>query len=201
MTSVPKEGNNWKNPSIPNRGWRCVDIYDGNPEGDHDMALCQMCNEREIRYIHVMAHPDLPFTMQCGCVCASNMEGDHEAPKKRERDLKNRIAREREAARQARERAQRDLDEHIRDRKFARMPLSIWDRTKKGGYHEELDTIYMLIFERKDGWSWKLDPCWRDKPIWGRNTHRSAEDAWDELKEKVDDLFEFRIRRLREALG
>ena len=63
----------------------CVDVED---LGDVD-AVCQMCEVKEIRYVHVMEHPD-GHRLGAGCECAGKMEGSPDAPVRRERSKRNR---------------------------------------------------------------------------------------------------------------
>lgn len=78
----------WGLPDFPNRDWTCVAVED---LGDVD-AVCQMCEVKEIRYVHIVEHPD-GLSLGAGCVCAGKMEGSPNAPVQRERSLKNRARR------------------------------------------------------------------------------------------------------------
>lgn len=75
----------WGQHDFPKRDWVCVDVDD---LGDLE-AVCQMCELKQIRYVHFMEHPD-GLSLEAGCVCAGKMEGSPEAPRERERSLKNR---------------------------------------------------------------------------------------------------------------
>lgn len=80
----------WSEKDIPKKGWSCVDIDDlGEPS-----LVCEMCETQDIRYVHVMEHPDYPELLRVGCVCAEHMEQDYVRPKEREKRLK-RVARRR----------------------------------------------------------------------------------------------------------
>ena len=48
-----------------------------------------MCETQEIRYVHHMEHPDYRDSLGVGCICAQHMENDYEAPRRRERTLRN----------------------------------------------------------------------------------------------------------------
>lgn len=77
--------NKWNDPAVPKTGWRRHEIYDlGAVE-----AICEMCGEKEIRYIHVMKHPDWPKALSTGCRCASNLCGDMESERKEDTRLQN----------------------------------------------------------------------------------------------------------------
>ncbi|WP_420417412.1 hypothetical protein [Pacificispira sp.] len=52
-------------------------------------AVCEMCETQDIRYVHYMSHPDHQEILGVGCVCAEHMEEDYEAPRRRERLIRN----------------------------------------------------------------------------------------------------------------
>lgn len=75
----------WTQLGVPHKGWRCVDIEELE-EQDH---LCEMCEARHVRFVHVMEHPAYGETLRVGCVCAGHMEEDPVGARKRETDYKN----------------------------------------------------------------------------------------------------------------
>jgi hypothetical protein len=88
-------GVGWSRPGVPHRGWTCVDVEDlGEPD-----EVCEMCQTAEIRYVHIMQHPDWEGELRVGCVCAGRMEEDYKRAEAREAELKRvvrRMERERE---------------------------------------------------------------------------------------------------------
>lgn len=80
----------WSQPGIPHKGWVCIDTADlGEPS-----AICEMCETREIRYVHYMEHEDYGGkTLACGCVCAGRMSEDYVGAKERETSLRNTASR------------------------------------------------------------------------------------------------------------
>ena len=90
-------GAHWNQEGIPHKGWQCVDVIDLRGDGesaeDTEYAVCQMCGNEKIRYVHIMEHPDLDENFDVGCVCAEKMSGDYEGPQRREAKLRNRAAR------------------------------------------------------------------------------------------------------------
>ncbi|MDI1312004.1 hypothetical protein, partial [Prosthecobacter sp.] len=58
-----------------------------------DYEDCQFCEHEQIRYVHILAHPEYSDTIRVGCVCACNLTNDYVEPKRRERLLRNRTAR------------------------------------------------------------------------------------------------------------
>jgi len=79
----------WSDPRVPTRGWECINIEDL----EEPAAICEMCETTEIRYVHVMHHPEYPDTLDCGCICAGHMQGDPVAAREREANIKRRGAR------------------------------------------------------------------------------------------------------------
>lgn len=75
----------WSATDVPHKGWTCIDVEDlGAPD-----AICQMCEVKDIRYVHHMQHPKYSGTLGVGCICAENMEQDYVNPRLREHRLKN----------------------------------------------------------------------------------------------------------------
>ena len=83
----------WGQKGVPHKGWTCID----NDElAKDERQTCQMCETMQIRFIHVMQHPDYAGPLECGCICAGRMEENLNAAKDRERVFKN--SRKRRAA-------------------------------------------------------------------------------------------------------
>ena len=82
-----------KNTDLPETGWVCNGISDIQPKRE----TCQFCEKAQIRYVHLMRHEEWPEELRCGCICAGHMEEDLIGAKQRERDLINKIAREKAA--------------------------------------------------------------------------------------------------------
>jgi hypothetical protein len=79
----------WTQPGVPHRGWRCVDIEE-QEEQDH---LCEMCEARLVRFVHVMEHDAYEGVLRVGCICAGHMEEDLVGARMREAAYKNDRAR------------------------------------------------------------------------------------------------------------
>ena len=60
----------WTQSGVPHKGWRCVDIE----ELEEQEHLCEMCEARLVRFVHVMEHGNCPEILRVGCICAGNME-------------------------------------------------------------------------------------------------------------------------------
>jgi hypothetical protein len=55
-TAVATQRGKWSQVGVPHKGWRCIDVEDlGSPN-----QVCQMCESREIRFVHRMEHDDYP---------------------------------------------------------------------------------------------------------------------------------------------
>lgn len=75
----------WREPGVPHKGWSCVDIEELE-EQDH---LCEMCEARHVRFVHVMEHANYDGPLRVGCVCAGHMEEDLAGARKREAGFKS----------------------------------------------------------------------------------------------------------------
>jgi len=90
--AIPRETTatgKWTQPGVPHRGWRCVDIEERD-EQDH---LCEMCEARLVRFVHVMEHHDYEEVLRVGCVCAGHMEEDLVGARRREAGFRSDRAR------------------------------------------------------------------------------------------------------------
>lgn len=76
----------WTAPDVPHFGWTCDDMIDL----EASLAVCEMCEGRIIRYVHVMFHPHYPELLRCGCICAGHMGDDLGGARMREHELKRR---------------------------------------------------------------------------------------------------------------
>lgn len=51
-------GNLWSTAGITHKGWLCVEVIDlradVTPSEETDYAVCQMCGNERIRFVHVM---------------------------------------------------------------------------------------------------------------------------------------------------
>lgn len=78
---------------MPKSGWECTGMTDlGDPS-----AICEMCEVQEIRYVHSMEHKEWPTTLECGCICAGNMEANAARARVRDGILRARAARKKRA--------------------------------------------------------------------------------------------------------
>lgn len=118
--------NLWKRDDVPHSGWICTGVTDlGAPVG-----ICEMCGHQIIRYAHHMIHPQY-HPLVAGCYCAGKMEGDPEAARERERDLKNQLARK---------------ESFIRRQ---------WKRSRNGNEYLRIRGHVLVLYELKSGGGWK----------------------------------------------
>lgn len=124
----PKLFSLWGNENVPHSGWICVDIQDlGMPS-----IKCEMCGKNIIRYVHYMEHKDYPNILKVGCVCAGKMEGNIEAAKYRERQLKSN-------------------DYYLVDNRQ-------WKKSIKGNDYMKYDEHVVVIYQTKDNkWRYSID--------------------------------------------
>lgn len=89
MTRDRTDRGKWSELGVPKFGWSCVDVDDlGEPS-----QICEMCGVAEVRYIHVMHHPEYPEELLVGCICAEHMEQDYVRPREREKRMRTLAAR------------------------------------------------------------------------------------------------------------
>jgi hypothetical protein len=89
MTDGHTKRGKWSQPGVPHIAWSCVGVEDLQEAPE----LCAMCESTQIRYVHVMEHPDYPKTLGVGCVCAEHMEQDYVRPRLREQNLRSKSQR------------------------------------------------------------------------------------------------------------
>ena len=139
----------WSQVGVPHKGWTCVSVDDlGAPD-----AVCEMCETQEIRYVHHMEHPDYRKSLAVGCICAQNMEDDYEAPRRRERTLRNAAIR--------------------RSRWLSRK----WKVSAKGNAYLNTDGMNITVYRRtRDLWSARIEECATGRFVMSRGRYTN-EDA------------------------
>jgi hypothetical protein len=114
----------WTQPGVPHKGWSCADIEDlGEPS-----EICEMCETQEIRYVHIMEHPDYAEALRVGCICAGHMEEDLERAQLREKTFK--------AGRQRR----------------ARWLSRTWRCSQRGNEFLNVSGFNVVVFRAGGGW-------------------------------------------------
>jgi hypothetical protein len=81
----------WGQAGVPKKGWSCMGIEDlGEP-----LAICQMCERMEIRYVHEMENDNYDEILRVGCICAGHMQEDLIAARHRDAEMKSRAGKRR----------------------------------------------------------------------------------------------------------
>lgn len=150
--------NLWKRDDVPHTGWHCVGVIDlGAPVG-----ICEMCGHQIIRYAHQMEHPEY-HSLICGCVCAGRMEGNIEAARQREAEMKNAQARR---------------------IKFTQRK---WKRSVKGNEYLKIEGHIIVIYafngndsRKRSSWKFSIDKEFSKMSYMTREEAMSA--AFDELE-------------------
>lgn len=157
----------WKRKDIPHKGWECIDVIDLGEDADENEEIsyekCEMCGFEEIRYVHIMVHPEYDGQLRVGCVCAEKMSEDYVNPRKREKTLKNKVARK---------------------KTFMKKPWSY--KEEKGTYSKKYKGEYITMMKGRYG-SWGI--FFAKQSIWNFNgkkilTFEEAENVAFEVFEK-----------------
>ncbi len=164
----------WSQPGVAHHGWTCIGMEDlGSPS-----ATCEMCESVTIRYVHTMQHPEYPYPLGVGCVCAENMEEDYVNPRLREKTLKTTARKTRERERKERERLH--WEEFERQRKEE--PLE-WRTSSKGNPYANIGFYNVAVFPTAERWSLRV--ALADKAIFFDSAFATKEDAKKAAKSAV----------------
>lgn len=153
--------NKWKCDDVPHDGWVCTGVSDlGEPS-----AVCEMCGEQIVRYVHHMTHHHYR-SLNVGCVCAGKMEGDIQKARQRERDFRKRETRRRTFMNRP-WRHSRDGNEYLRMKGHVLVLYCIrnvgwtfyFDGVRGGALYPDREAVLEAAFERLD----------REPPISGEN--------------------------------
>jgi hypothetical protein len=84
----------WLHDAVPKLGWSCAGIVDlraRDPQAPTE--ICQMCEGRHLRYVHILRHDLWPEPMRVGRICAERMEGDPPEVARRDRQIRSEASR------------------------------------------------------------------------------------------------------------
>jgi hypothetical protein len=95
-------------------------------------AVCDMCEMQEIRYVHTMEHPRYSEALRCGCICAGHMEGNPDAARDRETDMRNRAGRK------------------------ARWLSRRWRRSGRGNPFIKAADYLIVVYPQADHWAFRI---------------------------------------------
>jgi hypothetical protein len=93
----------WRDPDIPETGWKFVGMCDLEFEHMRDETIpsrkrCERECGASIRYVHRMVHERKRLRMEVGCTCAGNMEDDPKAADERQKTFESTAQRASERA-------------------------------------------------------------------------------------------------------
>jgi hypothetical protein len=157
LDAIASGSGKWSKPGVPHKGWKNVGEVDLREEDrDAELEVCEMCEAREIRYVHIMEHPKYPSELRCGVVCAGKLAEDYEGAQLREKRMRGRATRR----------------ENFHKRKG-------WKVAKNGNPYIVVEGYHIAIAQRNGGRAWavgvKLDGA--IKHIWGEKIYHSVEAA------------------------
>lgn len=137
----------WTVPEVPHKGWTCVHFEDL----DTPAETCEMCESAEIRYVHVMQHPEYPDTLRCGRICAGHMAEDYAAAEERERKAQNRATR--------------------RQNWLTRN----WRISGKGNWFLNTDGFNIVVYPEGQWWKARITHRETGRGFWSKRTYHSAD--------------------------
>jgi hypothetical protein len=147
----------WSDPGVPHRGWECSGVDDLG-EDPVNWQTCEMCESQEIRYVHTMVHIDYPSWLECGCVCAGNMEGSVNHARARERRYKAGAKRR-------------------SDRLIAWSNPATWNRSQRGNYWRKDHGYVATLFQQGPQWKWVISNDHNDFKRFSPHGYAKGEDA------------------------
>jgi hypothetical protein len=118
----------WDKTVVPHDGWRCIRIVDHGKQNH----TCDMCEAREVRYVHWMEHDDFTGVLKVGCECAGRLERNPDAAEERERVMRNRAARR------------------------AKWPARKWRVSRKGNPYLRRAGYCFTVWPKGAGWSFAV---------------------------------------------
>jgi hypothetical protein len=143
----------WSQPSVPHKGWTCVGVEDLEEPSER----CGMCESVEIRYVHVMEHPNYQGTLGVGCICAEHMEQDYVGPRLREKRLQSTARRRLTWAKRT------------------------WNRPVRGNLYLNVEGFNLTIFQNSDvaghHWGLKITHRASGRAQYGRRRYQSEDAA------------------------
>jgi hypothetical protein len=162
----------WIEPGVPHRGWTCATVEDLRfDDPDCELAICEMCQVREIRYVHRMTHPDYPDELGVGIICAGHLEQDYAAAVERERLVRNASAQR------------------------ARWLSREWRCSSRGNeYLKTRDGFHVVVFRKCHGWSGCVEYLETGVKVFARRAYPTSEraklaafDAMVILRKQIDE--------------
>lgn len=121
-----------------------------------------MCGKEEIRYVHVLSHPEVTDEYRVGCVCAEKMTEDYVNPKERQKQLENR--------------AKRKENWKYKD----------WKQSQKGNDYYKFEEHLLVIFRDKktNKFKYTIDGNF------GLKSYQCLSEAKEAIFNKIDEMKE-----------
>ena len=132
--------------SLPRCGWDLISVED---RGEPDFE-CEACGYTEVRYVHVLMHPENDDTISVGSVCCERLTQDYANPRDAERRLRNRANRLRRLI---------DLDN--------------WRETRNGNLRIKYQGTLLVLYESRFNDTWRINVG----ESLGRLDHETPRDA------------------------
>jgi hypothetical protein len=112
--------------NVPTSGWE----HEGVTRSDED-AVCEWCEQQQIRYIHYLSHIQWPDSLSVGCVCATKLTGGG----KKAADQEKRAKRKHKSLQTKRD-------------KFSKS----WKTSKNGNQYTAHKGIFMVLVFQRGQW-------------------------------------------------
>ena len=128
ISSPSRKLGKWAKTVVPHDGWRWLRVVDHGKQNH----TCDMCEARDLRYVHWLEHDDYPGVLKVGCDCAGRLLHDPNAAVERERVMRNRAARR------------------------AKWPTRRWRVSQKGNFWIKVAGYRITVWAKGAGWSFTV---------------------------------------------
>src|SRR5438132_12128406 len=111
-----------------------------------------MCEMQQIHFVHVMAHPEYPDELHCGCDCAGKMSDDYTGADRRDKAMRNAASGKK------------------------RWLSRAWRESAKGNPFINARGFNVVVFRKVSGWGFRVKDRATDYELESRN-YLATEDA------------------------
>lgn len=141
---------------FPHRGWEYVDCEDL----EYDREWCEACETQEIRYVHILKHPNYGQKIRVGSECAKKLCENYDSSE----------------------------IERVTKQKYKFLNSPRWKISMKGNPHIKRDGYHITIIHNNI-WSFVIKEVdiRNEKEVWG-NKYKSEFDAKKAAFDKVEEL-------------
>lgn len=148
MNTPRRATGKWALQGVPHKGWTCIEVEDL----EEVAATCEMCEAQEIRYVHLMSHPNYPDELRCGCDCAGHMEEDYEGAIRRDKAMRGAAGRKKKWLTRS------------------------WRVSEKGNSFLRTDGYHVVVYRRGGSWAFRVTNRTTDDVLESRK-YLPSEDA------------------------